>query len=261
MLIESPKNSRVKELIKLRDSRTRRKLNRFILEGDREVLRAIRSGIEITQLFVCAEYLREEGQEAIKESGIDPFFISPLVFEKLALRSMSGGLVATAIPRYYELSHLDETPNPFILVVETVEKPGNLGAILRTADGSGADMVVVLDQTTDIYNPNCIRASLGGLFSVPVAKLNTDQFVDYCQREAVQVLAASPDGKAPYYESDLRGPTALIFGSEALGLSPLWSEIATLISIPMHGICDSLNVSVSAAIISYELRRQRILSP
>ncbi|SME88043.1 RNA methyltransferase, TrmH family [Pseudobacteriovorax antillogorgiicola] len=256
VMIESLKNQKIKDLIKLRDGKHRRRMQRFLLEGDRETDRAIRNGIQVLEIYACKASLGELGKSLVEKNPDLVTWVSPAVFEKIALRDSTGGLCSVGQPRY---AYLDDLPreNLFLIVAEGLEKPGNLGAILRTADGAGADGLVLLDETADLYNPNCIRASLGAAFSVPVIRSRHQEFLDFCQQHKVQLVTASPHSDSFYYGLDLKSSAAIVLGSEAHGLSGFWESHGTAVKIPMLGVCDSLNVSVSAAILAYEVRRQR----
>ena len=256
-MIESPKNQRIKDLIKLREGKNRRKLGLFTLEGDREIERALASSFKINEVFVCESRLSSLGASILSQVDKSPIFVSEQVFQKIALRESVGGIVATAFPKEYSLSDLEHSDSPFLIVVESVEKPGNLGAILRTADGVGADAVVVLDPKADVFNPNSIRSSLGAAFSVPTIVCDTDQFLSFSQSNKIQLVAASPHSDKSYTAVNYKVGTAIILGSEAHGLSDVWEDSSNTVKIPMLGVCDSLNVSVSAAILAYEVLRQR----
>ncbi len=259
-MISSLKNQKVKELIKLREGKHRRRQKRFIIEGEREFTRALRYNIEIREAFVFEAALSPTLKARLKTSGFPIIPVSQEVFQKMALREGSGGICAVGTCRYQSLDDLpqDEQNALLLLATEGVEKPGNLGAILRTADGAGVSAVVVLDQVVDIYNPNCIRASLGAAFSVPVIHCTGLEFRNYCRQHKIRIAAASPFAKDYYFEHDnVLEPIAIILGAESKGLSELWDQ-ERLIKIPMAGVGDSLNVSVAAAILLYDIVRQRL---
>ena len=257
-MIESPKNQKIKDLVKLREGKHRRRTGTFLLEGDREIERALTGGFQLTDLFICQDFVSDLGRKLESEFNGMVHQVSPSVFEKIALRETTGGICAVSKQKYSALNELFQLEAPLLLVVESVEKPGNLGAILRTADGAGVDGVLILDEKADIFNPNSIRASLGAVFTVPVAKSeNAAEVLELCHRNKVQIVAASPHSEIPYYDSDLTKSVAIVLGSEAFGLSDVWEKAGVPVKIPMLGVCDSLNVSVSAGVLVYEARRQR----
>lgn len=256
-MIESFKNQKVKDLLKLREGKNRRKSGLILLEGDREIQRALANDFDLIELFACTSKLSDLSREILESQSRDVRYVSEQVFEKIALRETVGGLLATAKPKYFSLSDLNMDRTGFYLLAERVEKPGNLGAILRTADGVGADAVILLDQVTDVFNPNAIRSSLGAVFSVPTVSVTANEFIDFAKGHDIQLVSASPFSDKVYTEVDYTQATALVFGSEAFGLSDIWKVEGESVKIPMLGICDSLNVSVSAAILAYEVLRQR----
>jgi TrmH family RNA methyltransferase len=259
--IVSPQNPRIRAAAALRDRRDRERQGRIIIDGAREILRAIQSHLAIEELFVhapdcrtadCFEVLLEAGRRHIPRVDV-----GPRAFEKLAFGERSEGVVAVAIMPSAGLSDLRLPSDPLVVVLEGVEKPGNLGAILRSADGAGADALIVAGGT-DLYNPNAIRASVGTIFHVPVAAATTAEVLAWLRESGMRIAAARVDGSRPYGNADLRGPLAIALGSEAEGLTEAWSapDIEAVV-LPMHGIADSLNVSVAAAVLLYEARRQR----
>ncbi|MCF0121478.1 MAG: RNA methyltransferase [Oscillospiraceae bacterium] len=186
--------------------------------------------------------------------------LSPAVYAKMAYRETTEGVLATVRSRALRLSDLQLGAQPLIAVVESVEKPGNLGAILRTADAAAADAVIVCDPLTDIYNPNVIRASLGAIFSVPCVACSSEECIEFLKSRGIQILTAQLQDSHYYYDTDMRRPTAIVMGTEAHGLSEQWRRAADAhILIPMLGTVDSLNVSVSTAVLLYEAVRQRMM--
>ncbi len=268
--ITSLKNDIVKKVISLGDGTKRRKAGQFVLEGRKEIAHALNAGIEIAEFFYCPGIIADEEAmseypgllDAVSASTVNIYEVTPQVYEKLAYRSKVEGLVAVA-------NYPDFTPDfgslpadPLILVVEGVEKPGNLGAILRSADGAGVDMVLVADNGgTDLYNPNVIRSSVGAIFTVPTFSMPPDQVISLLNANGVRIVLTSPDATTSFWEVDYRGAVALVLGSEHTGLPKNWLASNLLsVYIPMAGKMDSLNVSCSAAIMLYEAGRQRQIS-
>ena len=258
--ITSLQNPRVKSLITLKKSRERRLLNRIIIEGYREITLAIDSGFAVKELYSCRS-LDAGNHLATLSELVDQrniFEISPEVFEKLAYREASDGLIAVAEPRFLNLQDLKLSDCPLILVLESVEKPGNLGAVLRTADAAQVDAVLVCDPLSDLYNPNTIRSSIGCIFTNQVVACSSPEAIAWLREKNISIFAAALTAADFYHETDLSGPVALIMGTEATGLSKIWLNGADhQIKIPMLGRIDSLNVSISAAVLVFEAMRQR----
>jgi TrmH family RNA methyltransferase len=261
-MITSLHNPRVKRTAKLRNHRARKATGQFVIDGSREILRALQADVNVAELYVCSESTgRPESQQILRHAermGIEQVSVSRSVFEKLAFGQRSEGLVAVAnLPAVaWQTWPLPE--NPLIIVLEQVEKPGNLGGVLRTADAVGAAAVLVADPAADIYSPNTIRASLGAVFTVPVGAATSSAILDWLRERAIRLFAARVEGATCYSDADLTGPSALILGSEACGLSERWASADIVpISLPMRGAVDSLNVSVTAAVLMYEALRQR----
>ncbi|MDQ3231556.1 MAG: hypothetical protein M3Q07_07020 [Pseudobdellovibrionaceae bacterium] len=257
--ITSPQNQKIKDVIKLRDSKARRQTGLFVLEGAREISRALDSTYILKSLYVCHDVLSPEARELT--SQIDERLklnITMEVFSKLAVREGSDGLVAVLEQKSFDLSSIPDKPDPWLLVLENIEKPGNFGALARSADGAGIDAIVILDPKADPFNPNALRASVGALFSRPLIVTDHETFAAYCARKKIRIVTASPFAKDFHFQADLRGPLALVLGSEAWGLSPVWQKLENIpVKIPMQGLADSLNVSVAGAVILYEALRQR----
>lgn len=263
-------NRRIKALARLTKRRERDSRRLTVVEGLREIDRALKSGIIPTEAFICpamiqdaqAEWVTERLYQLDRDRLTHLFEITPEIFARVAYRSDSGGLLMV-IP--YLETRLDQLVNQkptFLAVIEGVEKPGNLGAILRSADGAGVDGIIACtgagQEATDIHNPNVIRASLGTLFNVPVAESTSSAALHWLRQQGVAIVATSPDAQMPYTAIDLKGPVAVVFGSEAHGLSELWIEASDQrVLIPMAGIADSLNLSTSTALLLYEVVRQR----
>ena len=261
-MITSPHNPRVNLAARLRDHRQRKKEQRILIDGAREISRAIAAGVALQEVFVCAELCRSEEAkqllEILPKSGAEVLEVSEQVFSRLAFGERAEGIVAVAAVPSHRLEDLDLPDNPLVAVLEGVEKPGNIGAVLRSADGAGVSALVLADPRTDLYNPNAIRASLGTIFSLPVAAAAADKVLTWLQTQKLQIVTARVEGSVVYTDIDYRRPTAIVFGSEANGLSPLWTgDDIRAIRLPMLGAADSLNVSAAAAVLFYEALRQR----
>lgn len=255
--ISSLQNQKIKDLLLLCEkSRKRREEGLFVVEGTREIKNCINSGYKIDSLFFCEELLLEK--EAIATGAPSIFSVSRNVYAKIALRSTTEGAVAIFKERKLLLDDIALSATPLVIVLESVEKPGNLGAILRTADAVGADAVIVCDPLTDIYNPNLIRASIGGVFTNQLAVCTSEEALHWLRLNRFVILSAQLQDSELYYETDMTSATAIVFGTESEGLSTFWRVASDKkIKIPMLGKLDSLNVSVSAAILCYEAIRQR----
>ena len=249
-LLTSGQNPKIKDLLLLETkSRERKARGLFVVEGRREYERAVAAGWQTETLFV---------REGEPEAGQADFLVSAALYEKIACRGGTEGIVAVMRMQERKLADLPLSPAPLILVLESVEKPGNLGAVLRTADAAGVDAVLVCDPLTDLFNPNLIRASLGAVFSVPTVACSSQDAYDWLSARGIAVLTAQLQDSSLYYDTDMVRPTAIVFGTEDKGLSAFWRERADAhIRIPMAGAMDSLNVSVSAAILAFEAVRQR----
>ena len=253
-IITSVQNARIKHVVALQQkSSLRREEGLFVVEGQREIEHCMACGYEITELFVM---------DGIDYTGsIAATMVSPQVYEKMAYRGSTEGLIAIAKCKDHDLSilsHLAPCTSPLIVVLESVEKPGNLGAVLRTAEAAHVDAVIVCDPLTDFYNPNVIRASIGGVFSVPTVACSSQECIAFLKERKVRILTAQLQDSYEYYDYDMTQATAIVMGTEATGLTNQWREAADAhIRIPMLGRLDSLNVSVSAAILMYEAVRQR----
>jgi TrmH family RNA methyltransferase len=263
MLISSPQNPKIKALKKLDKASERRDQGVFVIEGMRELCLADGAGYVITHLYICEEMVVSDGTYDLSKcrlTGTEVYTITKEVYESLAYRGTTEGVIATARPKEHLLSSLTLSDNPLILVIEGVEKPGNVGAMLRTCDAVSVDAVIVCDTKTDIYNPNAIRSSIGTVFTNQIAVASIDEVIQYLSGKGIATYAADPDAEALYYQKDLTKPVAIVVGDEAAGLSQQWIQAATeCINIPMRGRIDSLNVSVSAAVVLYEALRQRSL--
>lgn len=260
--ITSPKNPKVADAIKLMDRRHRDQTALMLIEGVKELYLAIKGDVCINRLFYCEELFRgaEEHKilKAAEAQGAELIPVSARVFEKMAYREESSGMVAVAKQPTRTLNDISFKKPPLVIVIEGVEKPGNLGAILRSADAAGVDGVVVCGRGTDIYNPNVIRASIGTIFTVPVVEATVHDAISWLKNKGIKSVATTPHAEVDYYDSDLKGPCAIVMGSEHEGLSETWlNEADVLVRIPMEGLADSLNLATSAAIILFEAVRQR----
>jgi TrmH family RNA methyltransferase len=259
--IASAANPRIRAAARLRDRAARDESGLTIVDGGREVRRALDAGVEVEEAFVCEPFVRSDDAgaaiRALETTGARIWTTSEAAFMKVAYGERAEGVVAVVRIPSTALDALRIPESPLIVVLEAVEKPGNLGAVLRSADGAGADALILADPRTDPFNPNAIRASAGTAFSVPIATASTAEVRDWLRGHGVRVIAARVDAEGDPWDADLRGPLAIALGSEVDGLSPAWSADATAVRLPMLGVADSLNVSVAAAVLLYEARRQR----
>lgn len=262
-IISSTANPKIKALKKLEKTSERKAQNKILIEGLRETVLAARAGFPIQTLYVCADYLKTDGEYRFEELKFVPSVIpiSKQVYEWLAYREGTEGVIAIAEPKHLSLTELQLPANCLVLVIEAVEKPGNLGAMLRTADAAGADAVIICDAKTDVYNPNVIRSSVGTVFTNRVVVADTQEVIRFLKNKHIGTFAAELHATSPHFAPDYTKPTAFVVGTEATGLSDVWLQAANQkIKIPMKGMIDSLNVSVSAAVLLYEAVRQRNFS-
>jgi TrmH family RNA methyltransferase len=263
--ITSAANARIKNLKKLDKSSERREQNLLLIEGLREIVLAHRAGYAINEVYICDDIFEDKEEysiapvlENVSEHRI--FYLSKEAYQSLAYREGTEGIIATASPKQLRLEDLKLPTNPLILVIEAVEKPGNLGAMLRTADAAGVSAVIISSPATDVYNPNVIRGSIGTVFTVPIVVCDTPEAIKYLKEKSITTCAAELTASIPHYMHDFKPGSAVVVGTEANGLSKQWIDAADVrIKIPMLGQIDSLNVSVSAAVILYEAVRQRTL--
>lgn len=265
-VLTSTANPRVKAVVRLRDRRERDRVGLTLIDGARELGRAVGAGVEVVEAYVCTPLLRgpeaRRALDGLRAAGVPIHATSETVFEKLAFGERAEGLLAVARIPSLALDGLGMPDDPLLVVLEGIEKPGNVGAVLRSADGAGADAVIVASPRVDPFNPNAIRASAGTVFTVPLAAAPTVEVLDWLRGRGIRVVAARVDAPTGYAEADLRGPLAIVLGTEADGLSDAWSGPGVeQVSLPMLGVADSLNVSVTAAILLYEARRQRGVPP
>ncbi len=264
--ITSMQNPKLKASIKLNDRRERNDTGLFLIEGYRELKRAVDGGVCIKTLFVCPSFFLGFNEDALiakaYKAGADVITTSSQVFEKLSYRDRPDGLVAVAVQMKLSLKALiekiDAKPDPFLIIAEAIEKPGNLGTILRSADAAGVDGVIVCDRCTDIYNPNVVRASVGTLFTIPVVEASGEETLTMLRERGIKIVATTPSASQEFAKTNLSGPVAIAVGTEQIGLSDLWMRAADIqVRIPMHGIADSLNVATATTLVLYEVLRQR----
>jgi TrmH family RNA methyltransferase len=270
--ITSSANPRVRQAARLRDADARRETGLTLVDGRRELSRAVAAGVDVVEVFLAIDAIATMAHDGwvaeLAARGTRLVALPEKPFAKLAFGSRNEGCVGVVRFTPQPLERLEAAADTPLLLVEGVEKPGNLGAILRTADAAGLAGVVVCDGRTDPANPAVIRASLGTVFSVPLAVATAHDAIAWCGRHGRRVIAAMPDGRLTWHEARLAGRTAILLGSEALGVSPAWRQAAAAgtiefdsVRLPMHGAADSLNVSATAAVLAYESLRQRSLSP
>lgn len=261
-VLSSPANPRIKAAIALRDRRERDRTGLTLIDGARELRRALDAGATISEAFICEPILGGADGRAVldrlAEATVVVHSVSEAVFRKLAFGDRLEGVVGVARTPRLDLASLELPEDPLVVVIEGVEKPGNVGAVLRTADGAGVDAVVAASAVTDLYNPNAIRASAGTIFGVPLAAAPSADVLAWLRSFGCRIVTARVDATLPYTDVDLTGAVAIVLGAEADGLTDTWrGDDITGVRIPMAGAADSLNVSISAAILAYEARRQR----
>lgn len=261
-IISSLQNPKIKQVKKLQEKPAeRRKTNATLVEGRKEIELALKAKVPIQMAFFCNELISRKNFLELLGEKVPPnriFEVSKQVYEKIAYREDSFGVLLVVEPFRYTLQNLKLSPNPLVLVLENVEKPGNLGAILRTADAAKIDAVMLCNPQTDLLNPNVVRSSLGCIFTTQVATCTNEEALQFLQEKKMQMLATALTASLPYTKIDFRKPTALIMGTEATGLSDFWLQNATQkVIIPMRGEIDSMNVSVATAILVFEALRQR----
>jgi RNA methyltransferase, TrmH family len=256
--ITSTQNPKVKSLLALEKPRERRKQQLFIVEGAKEVRLALGAGYKIGNIFFCEEIidLTESGDLLRDDKLLVP--VSREVFDKIAVRESTGGILAVAEQKTHRLDDIKLSTVPLILILEAVEKPGNLGAILRTADAAGVDAVIICDPHTDFYNPNVIRSSVGCVFTKQIASATSEETIHWLKKNNIQIFCTYLKASHPYHEIDYTKSSAIVMGTEATGLSDTWvKNSSTNIIIPMLGKIDSMNVSNAAAVVVFEAMRQR----
>jgi TrmH family RNA methyltransferase len=259
-LITSVTNPLVKELFKLKEkARERRNSGSFLIEGKRELSLAIKSGYTIETLLFFPDLFSKSEASAMEHYNIEIIEVSKDVFQKLAHRETTEGVFAVVKSKPHNLEALKlKNKNPLILVAEAPEKPGNIGAILRTADAANIDAVIIANPKSDLYNPNIIRSSVGCVFTTQIAMASSQEVISYLKQYNFNIFSAILQESEPYHSQDYTLPTAIVVGTEATGLTQEWRDAATQnISIPMQGFIDSINVSVAAGILIFEAKRQR----
>lgn len=263
-ILSSHRNPKIQDLKLISEkSKYRREKGVFIAEGKKEVERALKSGFQIAELYICPEIFQDEsagGNEDISKliSGSKQYHITKEIYSKVAYREGTEGIIAIFKSREIKLHNIKLSQKPLVIVLESVEKPGNLGAVIRTADAVNADAVIVCDPLTDLFNPNIIRSSIGGIFSVQVCAATSEETYKWLVNNNISIFTAQLQDASQYHEQDMRNGMAIVMGTESAGLSGFWRERADKrIKIPMMGLLDSLNVSVSTAVICYEALRQR----
>lgn len=260
--ISSIQNPTVKRLLQLQEkSRSRKKEGRFVVEGVREIEMALKGGYEIEEVFFCPDFYAVEELQALLPSspGLSIIEVPKEVYEKIAYRGSTEGVIAVGIARDLSLQNLKiESSKPLILIAEAPEKPGNIGALLRTADAANLDAVLIANPKTDMFNPNIIRSSVGCVFTNKIATGTTSEIIAFLQKNNIAVYGAALQASVPYHSIDFNSPSAIVVGTEATGLSEEWLENTSRnIIIPMQGEIDSMNVSVAAGILIFEAKRQR----
>lgn len=256
--IASVQNPFIKSLVQLQEkSKARKQSNSFLIEGIREIELAIKGNYEIETILICFEVIEKSFNPTIFQS-FNSIEISKEVYQKLAYRDTTEGILAVAKMKSHELKNLKLPKNPLILVMESIEKPGNIGAMLRTCDAAKVDAVIIANPKTDLYNPNIVRSSVGCLFTNQIAIGTTEEVIEFLQKEKINFYSATLQNSTSYHTQNYIKPTALVVGTEATGLTEPWREKSTQnIIIPMQGEIDSMNVSVAAAILIFEAKRQR----
>lgn len=264
LIIESPQNPRIKRLVALRQKKERLREGVILVEGVREIQAALSAGHVMRECYSCADYLSVHAEQLLNSEvflsqAVDQVSLSTRAFEKVAVRDHAGGIIGLfQMPDLSRLGDCKWVAGQPLLILDRIEKPGNLGAILRTADAAGVSGLVIDGETVDPFSPNVIRASLGAVFTVPIFFADRDLTIKFCKDHAVRTLAADPDAAEWHFDQDLKRKVAFILGSEAFGVSKEWMAAADrIIKIPMIGTVNSLNVSVAAAIVLYEQVRQR----
>lgn len=265
--IQSRQNEQVKNLVKLRERKHRDRQSRFLIEGLREIGHALAAGFEVNQCYFCPEFFPEGGAHAefiedrLKSAPWPIVRLSADAFEKASHREGPDGIIAVATQQNNALADLKLSQPALLLILEGIEKPGNLGAILRSADGAGVDAVILVDCVLDLYNPNAVRSSQGLLFALPIVSTGREALSRWLTEQAISCLATTPDTDCLHWDVDYSGSLALLMGSESDGLSPFWLDRSEhTIRIPMAGQADSLNVAAAAAVCLYEAKRQRSIT-
>ncbi len=257
--VTSAQNPKIKTLLSLQEkARLRKEMGLFVVEGRRELEHCVSAGFEIDTVFYCPEIFGLNPSFSVLEKARQIVNVTAELYNKIAYRGGTEGIIAEVKVKETSLESLQLPDNPLIMILESVEKPGNLGAVLRSADAAGADAVLICDPLTDLYNPNLIRASIGAVFTVPTVCCSSEDAIKWLKANNIKLFTAQLQDSSWYYDTDMKGATAIAIGTEATGLTDIWREAADAhIKIPMLGELDSLNASVSAAILLFEAVRQR----
>ena len=258
--ISSIQNSFIKDLLKLQDkSRERKKKGLFLVEGQREISLVISGGYEIETILFVPDMITNESLEALLKYSKNCIEITKEIYQKIAYRDTTEGIIAVVKSKDFNLKNINfNTTTPLVLVLEGIEKPGNIGAMLRTADAANVNAVFIANPKTDLFNPNIVRSSVGCLFTNQIGVGTSEEIIDFLQQQKINIYSATLQNSNEYHKNDYRNATALVVGTEATGLTQIWRDKATQnINIPMQGQIDSMNVSVAAAILTFEAKRQR----
>lgn len=258
--ISSTQNAYLKELLKLQEkSRERKKKGLFLVEGQREISLVLKGGYEIDTVLFVPELFTEENLTEIKNQTANCIEITKEVYQKLAYRDTTEGIIAVVKSKSFDVDPIEfNTTTPLVLVMEGIEKPGNIGAMLRTADAANVDAVFIANPKSDIFNPNIIRSSVGCVFTNQIGVGSSEEIIAFLQKHNIHIYSATLQNSNEYHKNDYTKATALVVGTEATGLTQIWRDEATQnINIPMQGEIDSMNVSVAAAILTFEAKRQR----
>lgn len=264
MIITSLQNDRIKNVVKLRNRRDRDKQQSMLIEGYRSLLRASNNHITVSEFFFCPDYFMGGNEykliDLYKERGAKIIEVSKNVFQKMSYRDRPEGLLGVAPYFSKTLNDLELSDPPFLVVAQSIEKPGNLGTIIRSTDGTGADGLILCDRCTDLFNPNVITASTGICFALPIVETSTEDCLKYLKDNNIAILSATPHADVYYTDVDMTQPTAVIVGAEQYGLTDEWMKESTInVKIPMLGQADSLNVATATTLLLYEALRQRQL--
>ncbi len=262
MILTSLQNPKIKNVVKLRERRHRDLQGLMLIEGVRELALALNNKVKLESIFYCEKYFHNNNELTLvkhaQKNGATLMEVDKKVFQKITYKENPDGLLAVAHQPKLPIKNLVLAKSPLLVVVVAIEKPGNLGAILRSADAAGVDGVIVCDQCTDIYNPNVVRSSIGTIFSMQIATGSSREAINWLKEKGISTVAASPGAITEYTDIDFRMPVAIVLGSEQLGLSDEWlNMVDERACIPMYGQADSLNVAASTAVLLYEAIRQR----
>ena len=259
--ITSAKNEKIKDLVKFRNKNGKLSENQILIEGSRELERALAADIKFLEAYFCTDLIDSNQKELLADvtaNSENLFQVDKYIFEKIAYKNNPFGIIVKAEFIPSKLEDIVITDNSLILVAESIEKPGNLGALMRTADGAGVDTIILANKITDYRNPNVIRASTGTIFSKKIVEATSEEVISFLKKNNIDIIVADPCAEKMYYDIDYSKKTAIVVGSEAFGLSDEFKENAdTLVKIPMKGFADSLNVNQAATIVLYEAVRQR----